>query len=1519
MKVFIGDKDKLFKYDLPTSGTSFTISYRPLDFHEDILILFEYKDSSWYLNSSGSLNVIQNNTIVPTVKITNYSNYTLKYVANNISLVLYFIPDKEEYTKVNTIPMVSVGNTPQSNINYNITTNQMEYLTITSSNNLYSMKTCEGLPIYLNNELTKGSTLHIGDIIFISGFKLIFMGTFLLVNNPNNTIKVVGMTLYQDNNIPNNKYSETTEEEKYVDLYSDKDYFAHTPRIREVIEEEEVTIDQPPQVGEPQKLPWYLTFGPSITIFISMFIYIFNISNRLSAGSTLTAILPTILMCISMIIASIIIPFLANRYTKKSGKYNREKALNKYNEYLTAVEKKLVEIEHKQRSILDNNALSIKRMLTTINNKDLNFWNRRITDDDFLKLRLGTGTVPVKVKVKAPEAHFSVEQDELLHKVLNLSKAHLSLEDAPISYSFTDNKITSMILNMQDPYKYINDLMIQVIGLHSPIDLKIAVFTNKANESKWDFVKYLPHNWSNDKTIRYFATDINEAKDVSNSLSEKLNERVSNDKEADEKAEGDATYQEQYKNYNTYYLIINDDYEIGKNIPIIANLQKYDKNYGFSMIVFGKSLKKLPEKCPSFIQIDSKHGAVISHLIQSDSQTKFDVEATELYDIKAYSRLVSNVPVQVDEVDSVLPKSINFLEMFGVSRIEQLNILNRWKTNNPVNSLKAQVGVHASGDPFYLDLHEKAHGPHGLIAGSTGSGKSEFIISYVLSMALNYDPREVQFLLIDYKGGGLAGAFENKETGFRIPHVIGTITNLDTNEINRALASVTSELERRQRIFNQAKDETGESTIDIYKYQKLYREGAVKEPLAHLFIISDEFAELKKQQPDFMDELIQTARIGRSLGVHLVLATQKPSGVVNDQIWSNSKFKICLRVQDRGDSQEVLKRPDAASIKETGRFYLQVGYDELFDIGQAGWAGARYHPTDKIIRNIDDSIEIVSNTGESKRSLKEIVKIDTTEDIGDELTNLVKYICEEGKNINTKTLWLNPLSPVIYIDNLKKKYNYQPTPYLINPVIGEYDSPENQLQGILNLNLSENGNTLIYGAPGSGKENLLSTIIWSTAVEHVPQEVSMYIVDFGSGLLKMFSKLPHVGDIASIDEPDKIVDTFKMLEEESQKRKELFADYGGSYLEYNKNNEKKLPLIITILNSYEVFQETMPRFFEAPNTLFRDGAKYGIIFIITVIQTNVIRSRVAQNFNNIITLQLADDYDYRELVHAPRGLTPAKYFGRGLIGINKKAFEFQTALIVERSHINNVVRDTCPKLIEAYKGFKAPPIPTVPKVVTCDILTKELDGLAKVPVGYDINKKAPITYDFNKNKFNIVAAPFMDDDKVFFVFALIKMISSIEKVIVFDLANAYSLNIPNVVCYKNDFDNKAGELYKVLSTDTSTRYTIIILGAGDINTKAAGKYLKAIFALKSDNFHVILIDHINSLKNIELDEWYQDNVDNTEGIWLGPEIASQLLISVNDISMDDRRINFLQMGFVIKDSKHYTMKHMLLMENTDEK
>ena len=321
--------------------------------------------------------------------------------------------------------------------------------------------------------------------------------------------------------------------------------------------------------------------------------------------------------------------------------------------------------------------------------------------------------------------------------------------------------------------------------------------------------------------------------------------------------------------------------------------------------------------------------------------------------------------------------------------------------------------------------------------------------------------------------------------------------------MDRTLVSIDSEVRRRQRVFNEARDLLGESTIDIYKYQKFYREGKLKEPVPHLIIVCDEIAELKSQQPDFMENLISIARIGRSLGVHLILATQKPSGVVNEQIWSNSKFRVCLKVQDKSDSMEMLKREEAASLKQVGRFYLQVGYNEMFALGQSAWCGAKYFPSDKVKKNIDRAVDFINNYGYVIKSIQGSSG-NKGEAKGEELANILNYIIEAAK-----------------IENVKA-----------DAIIGEYDNPSNQSQHLLKVNLNNDGNIIVYGAQGADREMFLSSIIYSTITKHDSEEINYYIIDYGSESLRKYMNLPHIGGIVFAQEEEKYNNLLKMIREE---------------------------------------------------------------------------------------------------------------------------------------------------------------------------------------------------------------------------------------------------------------------------------------------------------------------------------------------------------------------------------------------------
>jgi S-DNA-T family DNA segregation ATPase FtsK/SpoIIIE len=834
-------------------------------------------------------------------------------------------------------------------------------------------------------------------------------------------------------------------------------------------------------------------------------------------------------------------------------------------------------------------------------------------------------------------------------------------------------------------------------------------------------------------------------------------------------------------------------------------------------------------------------------------------------------------------------------------------------TNDSTKSLQAPIGIDTNGMQIVLDIHEKAHGPHGLIAGSTGSGKSEFIITYILSLAVNYHPNDVSMILIDYKGGGLAGAFQKGNV--KLPHIVGTITNIDKVGLQRSLVSIQSELRRRQIKFNQAREKTDEGTIDIYKYQKLFHDGVVKEPIPHLLIICDEFAELKQQQPDFMDELISVARIGRSLGVHLILATQKPAGVVNDQIRSNSKFGICLKVQDRQDSMDVIKRPDAAELKRAGQFYIQVGNNEYFALGQSAWAGASYEPSDIIKKNVDNSMKFVSNIGSVIKKIDDTKRAPVKKD-GEQLTNIVKYIYELGKNenIHLKPLWLENIPEIIMLDKTKEKYKIEKKENEVIPVIGEYDDPYNQRQGPVELDFKKQGNIIVYGNAESGKETLISTMVYDIITTYTVREAQMYLLDFGSEALKIFKDAPHVGDVGLSTDAEKINRLFEMIQREMKRRTEVLSNYGGDIKLYVKDTGIPMPQIIVVINNYEGFVENYgEKYDDILLTLCREGIKYGIIFVLTASAYNSVRYRLSQNFRQKIALQLNNEDDFLNIIEGVKKKRPAHVFGRGLIKYSD-VYEFQTARICEPERWNSFIKDEIKKLNSEYTE-RAVSIPVLPNQIKVEDVRELVTQLDKLPIGIYKASLGLATYDFKNNLVNIISAKNVDvvAEYITHLYEEFNLLEDVE-VTVFDSEGIVQETRKNL---KLDYQNYS---LKIQNNLKKNKHNIcIIIGIDKFLTNIGTSILPDLKkAEELKNYTFIVVDSVFKLKNHEYDDWYKAYITKDTGIWVGNGISDQYILRLN--SSNRNLVNNCgdSFGYLIKQEEAMLIKLIGMKDDGDD-
>ena len=1367
--------------------------------------------------------------------------------------------------------------------------------------------------------------LACGDFIFYFGLKIILLNNAIIINSPTDKIKIgpkMSPTKIDYASAGETKNAGKNESDPDIDapFFSEDDYYYKTPRFNYITEPTRVTIDEPPAPRTEEKLPAILTVGPQVTMAITSALSIVAmIMFSTQSGNNAVRIRITITVMAVSMIGALVWPTLTRSYNRRKLKKREQKRQTKYREYLAKKQKQIEQIKADQSKVLIDNNPPIEQCAQIIETKNNRLWQRNIEHKDFLCVRVGTGNVDTEIMIDRPEDHFSLDdEDPLFIELKKVVDDSLHIENAPLTYNFT-NQIIDAVMGLPELTKpFMDSIFLQMLTFYSYTDLKIVVFTTEPE--KWSYLKTAPHCWNNERTVRYFATSIEKLSSISLELEKIFDARKANDEE--EKLEDNGEKKDSwstFRDFRPYYLLFIDDMSAVRNISLINKVLHYKRNLGFSIIATAQSVSMLPSETADFISVTKDYAAILT-TGENEKQINFKADLNNgIVDMKACTRKLANIPVKAERGKFELPKSLPFLEMYDCGRVEQLNSLARWKNNDPTLSLSVPIGIDQNNECFRMDAHEKAYGPHGLIAGTTGSGKSEWIITFILSLAVNYSPEEVQFVLIDYKGGGLAKSFENAELGIKLPHLAGTITNLDKSEIFRSISAIESELKRRQTMFNNAREKLKEGSMDIYKYQGYYRKGLVSEPMSHLFIICDEFAELKAQQPDFMDQLVSTSRIGRSLGVHLILATQKPSGVVNDQIWSNSKFRVALKVQNRSDSNDVIKRPDAAYLKQVGSFYLQVGNDDYFNLGQVAWAGAKYYPSNSMRKQIDGSVQLIDDIGHVVNTVKDEVKVESQ---GEQLLNIVGYLSDISKKVqlHTRQMWLKNIQPKMLLADLREKYNAQPSgKYTYSTIIGEYDEPRLQKQDILRIDLA-GGNIAIAGKPDGSIDQLLSTIIWSSICDHTPAEIAYYIIDLGAETLRKFAKFPQVGEVVFQSEADKIAGVLSLITDEMENRKKILSEYNGSFEYYNRVEKEKMGLIVVVINNYDIFGELFSRAVGLFNELFRDAPKYGIIFIATANTTSAFGSRILQYFNHYILMQLADDTVYRSLTNCRRGLIPKKAVGRGICKIDADSTdsycEFQTAMIDDEESELQTIKTYADQCVEYYK-CKVKQLAKIPDDITSNDLIKHVSDISNVPLGVDLYQKNLLTYDFSAQKIHLVTSRDINAN-INFVYALASLLTKVSnvKVRVIDLLKIFRKPILDIQKFEQDPNVVFAALEKDILTRTDSQdYGInIVIGAGkfkEILSAAGVEIFENAFnnLQKSKKVIFILVDNYDSIRNLSVERWYLE-ANVKQGIWLGQGLDSQSLFDI-EVRSEDNKYNFPGLGYVISGDDYDVIKAMM--------
>lgn len=987
-------------------------------------------------------------------------------------------------------------------------------------------------------------------------------------------------------------------------------------------------IELPLAKGTQENLPAIFVLGPSITMGLSSTAMgLFSFWLAAERKQDLLSVVPTLLMSLSMALGTILWPLLSKRYERKQQRRKEEKRCYVYSCYLLEVKQRIQQAMQEETAYLQHWYPPVSKLCVDfLAQKPYRL--RCVNHADWLHVVLGQGSCPAGIHLQFPYVS-SMTQDVLLDKLHGLQAGQFRLENVPIVADLRECQSLCLEGERSVCIDTLLNILLQLVIQQPEKETRICIAADKALISR-EKLFCLPHLFVDRQRLLVWD-------ETSAGRCRRLLEAVVDDE--------------------------------GIKDVIVCILES----------CLTDSLQ-LPahEKIHQLRWSDTLNNAADLQLQINGRSVQWPQRHADftIDTCTARQRRAAFVQRSAYPKDSARGKKmLSFLKLFHCHSVEELQIASRYQGSDAAKSLRVIIGQSADGGELYLDAHEHSHGPHGLLAGMTGSGKSECLLTYLLSLAVTFSCQDVSFLLIDFKGGTMANALA------KLPHTAGIITNLDKGILMRCMCAIEGELTRRQQQLADTGERYGISSMDIDKYMQLRKQHPSLTAMPHLFLVADEFAELKQLFPAVLDHLRQCARIGRSLGIHLLLATQKPFGVVDEQIWSNARFRLCLKVADRNDSMDMLKKDSAVHLQHPGQLFLQVGHDEVFVQGQSAWTQAPYDPCGK------EASDLYLSYYDSDGNMQDLPMAG-----GTVAKTELEAVCDALCAISTERaapLWMPPLKPNLQQEELPAKETAL--------TLGLLDDLAHQQQIPFSMSVWDGRNLAVCGMVGSGKSMFVETLIQSCLVK---SENILYLFDFDKPLFMKYAQYQQVAAVFQREDAEGIQSFFSFMRRMIKQRRAQRSEQG----------------ILCILHNYEVFHELYQELEEELLYLLREGKKYGIVCCITTAVLQQIPMRIQACLEDWYALQCAQHEDYSYLFSCEQSCIPLTQPGCGLMKYNDTLCMFQIAVYRKEAWMKASRSQTPP----AYAVPRMPAHVSHPLAMQCDssFLGREIKTQEEIYTAY---------------------------------------------------------------------------------------------------------------------------------------------------------------------------------------------------------